>query len=608
MTSEGIEITASSCTAQHSRKQLSHSVSLTSPTHLHPTTRQPLPQTSSPTRRNFNLHIDLPPHVPHHDLPPPQLENWPNITLSRDMRASEAVDVRRRGSTSSKGGRNTLGELGDAFSERMPMTPQEQVLRARLERVLSANAISPPPATQNPYSSRYIEKTGTRERRSRSVTRGYPLRGEPSPITMEASGGLWGWFWRDEEDSEDSDCGPVNAEEFHVGTPSPLSPLSPSSASRFLPTPQSAGATSSRTGFFDRHSSSSGSSISKQGRINSPPQANRPLSPGRPRSRTQPQPPTSPALRPVEEMDSPRMLSKAMESLSNHQRRSGSITRSSTSMTKTSSGSSSHNRTARSPSRPRDRTTLKVDVEPGRSGRRATPPSQSVCGPSAPRSPSDNELLITPPPTPPTDQTPSRIPVPTAVTRRAPLRSADIGNESLGSPVMERERNHRRARTAQVVEVDTTPTRKTSIPTTEHERERNHRRTMSVQVDRQPVRYDEFAGHGEGDGLPLSAPGTPRLHGQTYPQRSPRHSEGRALAPDPTQFLIVHNPAAPTNHPSAPSSPKGHSKFNVQTASAQCRAQDGYVSFAAVEGLGEPESEHDEAGQQQERKRRWLIF
>ena len=50
----------------------------------------------------------------------------------------------------------------------------------------------------------------------------------------------------------------------------------------------------------------------------------------------------------------------------------------------------------------------------------------------------------------------------------------------------------------------------------------------------------------------------------------------------------------------------GSPQFNARKASARCRAIEGYVSFASVEGLGEPAAEvdDDEVDDEEERERR----
>ncbi|KAL0566363.1 hypothetical protein V5O48_015649 [Marasmius crinis-equi] len=576
--------------AQHSPNPVSPATSteLSSRSRPQLSTRQTLPQTSSSTRRNFNLHIDLPRYASrsHETSTDSHPEHQPRLTLFEDDMGSTG-DGRKRGPTSPRVAQNVTGES----REGLPMTPQERVLRARLERVLSLNAISPPPMVQqrqNAYSVyRCMEDSRGTEKRSRSASRGYPLRGEHSTVAVEASGGLWGWFWRDhDDDSEESEDGPENTDENHnQSMPPPLLP-SASPSPLYLPTPQSAGPTSPKSEFFDRPSLSPASSGSRQGRIRSPTQtqSHRTFSPapGRPRSQTQPKPPTSPSIKP---MESPRMLSKAMESLSNHQRRSASVTRSPSTKGKTPSDPSYQSRRMRSPTRPE---VPKLELGQSISGRRTTANSVS---PDSRTCPSGTEVLLTPPPTPPTEHSPSRIPV--AVSRR--------GKSNEGSPVMERERerNHRRAMTAQVAEVAPG----SALPSPTEERERNHRRTLSVQATRQPVRNEELLRSPAMD-----VPGTPHRYGKTFLQETPRSPRHFSHAPDPTQFLVVNNPAAPQHTLSAPSSPKS-SRFDIQSASVQCRAQEGYVSFAAVDGLGEPEaSENEDAAQQQERKRRWLIF
>jgi len=49
--------------------------------------------------------------------------------------------------------------------------------------------------------------------------------------------------------------------------------------------------------------------------------------------------------------------------------------------------------------------------------------------------------------------------------------------------------------------------------------------------------------------------------------------------------------------------------FNARTAAAQCKAMDGYVSFANIEGLGIPDGEdHDEGDDEGKNQGRWLKW
>jgi len=67
------------------------------------------------------------------------------------------------------------------------------------------------------------------------------------------------------------------------------------------------------------------------------------------------------------------------------------------------------------------------------------------------------------------------------------------------------------------------------------------------------------------------------------PFKSPR-SSGAQL---PTHIkLSTHHSAGPLTPPPTP-------PFNARTAAAQCKAMDGYVSFANIEGLGVPGGEDD---------------
>jgi len=70
----------------------------------------------------------------------------------------------------------------------------------------------------------------------------------------------------------------------------------------------------------------------------------------------------------------------------------------------------------------------------------------------------------------------------------------------------------------------------------------------------------------------------------------PSHQAANLLTPPPTPPVL-------------PSSP-----FNAHTAAAQCRAMDGYVSFATIEGLGVPEGEDYDGDEDSGRKGKWLKW
>ena len=66
---------------------------------------------------------------------------------------------------------------------------------------------------------------------------------------------------------------------------------------------------------------------------------------------------------------------------------------------------------------------------------------------------------------------------------------------------------------------------------------------------------------------------------------APPHSPPHTPPHTPPHFSIVHH-LGQQSEPNSPSPSTKH--FNARKASTQCRAIEGYVSFASVEGLGEP--------------------
>jgi hypothetical protein len=77
---------------------------------------------------------------------------------------------------------------------------------------------------------------------------------------------------------------------------------------------------------------------------------------------------------------------------------------------------------------------------------------------------------------------------------------------------------------------------------------------------------------------PLTPPPTPPT--TTFPVPSTPHTP----QPSHAHAHLGHMPTHPSTSPHA---------FNVRTASARCRQMEGYVSFAAVEGLGEPPADDE---------------
>ncbi|THH31405.1 hypothetical protein EUX98_g2795 [Antrodiella citrinella] len=83
---------------------------------------------------------------------------------------------------------------------------------------------------------------------------------------------------------------------------------------------------------------------------------------------------------------------------------------------------------------------------------------------------------------------------------------------------------------------------------------------------------------------------------------SSTHTARQPASPQPKQ-QTVNLLTPPPTPPVSPASP-----FNAHTAAAQCRAMDGYVSFATIEGLGVPEGEDDNGEEDSGRTGRWLKW
>ncbi|KAL0575630.1 hypothetical protein V5O48_006355 [Marasmius crinis-equi] len=127
-----------------------------------------------------------------------------------------------------------------------------------------------------------------------------------------------------------------------------------------------------------------------------------------------------------------------------------------------------------------------------------------------------------------------------------------------------------------------------------------------------------------------SYPAHPNSYLATQKARRPRALSAREPSPSPSRTststtdeggagagsgspMSARSLPLPLPHPqSTPPFAENPRKFNVRTASAQLRRVEGYVSFMAVEGLGEPDPEKEEEdGVVQNKKaagRRWLLF
>ena len=112
---------------------------------------------------------------------------------------------------------------------------------------------------------------------------------------------------------------------------------------------------------------------------------------------------------------------------------------------------------------------------------------------------------------------------------------------------------------------------------------------------------------------------SPRLLRHVHPHQLPvvptEYSSDEPLTPPPTPPLLTsplsHPPKPPRLVPSAAHpSVSPQTPFNARTASAHCRQIEGYVSFASVEGLGQPPAgcdDEDPGTAAEERKGRVIL-
>ncbi|RPD78099.1 hypothetical protein L226DRAFT_520548 [Lentinus tigrinus ALCF2SS1-7] len=95
-------------------------------------------------------------------------------------------------------------------------------------------------------------------------------------------------------------------------------------------------------------------------------------------------------------------------------------------------------------------------------------------------------------------------------------------------------------------------------------------------------------------------PSSPRTQSRALhmaPNRSPR-SAHRPLS---SQRGSSASSASPLTPPPSP-------PFNARQAAAQCRAMDGYISFATIEGLGVPEGSDEESEEEAKSRSRWFQW
>ncbi len=97
-----------------------------------------------------------------------------------------------------------------------------------------------------------------------------------------------------------------------------------------------------------------------------------------------------------------------------------------------------------------------------------------------------------------------------------------------------------------------------------------------------------------------NGPSSPRAHSRALHMAS--HASPRsAHRPLSSQGGSSASNASPLTPPPSP-------PFNARQAAAQCRAMDGYISFATIEGLGVPEGNDDETDEEAKSRSRWFQW
>lgn len=92
-------------------------------------------------------------------------------------------------------------------------------------------------------------------------------------------------------------------------------------------------------------------------------------------------------------------------------------------------------------------------------------------------------------------------------------------------------------------------------------------------------------------------PSSPHTHHRTLPPASPRTGH----KPMSSRKGSTASSAGPLTPPPSP-------PFNAREAAAQCRAMDGYVSFANIEGLGIPEGSDEDTDEDSKSRSRWFQW
>ena len=109
---------------------------------------------------------------------------------------------------------------------------------------------------------------------------------------------------------------------------------------------------------------------------------------------------------------------------------------------------------------------------------------------------------------------------------------------------------------------------------------------------------------------------SPASHASELPSGSRARTSTSETAPGPAKMYMHRRASTTARSPKSSTRPHGiepltpppSPPFNAVTAAEQCRAMDGYVSFANIAGLGVPAGEDEEEAAEAAPHSRWLKW
>ncbi|EJF65219.1 hypothetical protein DICSQDRAFT_152474 [Dichomitus squalens LYAD-421 SS1] len=121
-----------------------------------------------------------------------------------------------------------------------------------------------------------------------------------------------------------------------------------------------------------------------------------------------------------------------------------------------------------------------------------------------------------------------------------------------------------------------------------------------------------FGANGDSSLTSLSSNEPAKHRAAPSVSSSPRVPARHIRAPPPGSPRSAHKPLSSQKGSSSgglsPLTPPPSPPFNALQAAAQCKAMDGYISFANIEGLGIPEGSDDETDEDAKSRSRWFQW